>query len=102
MTNATLPDDVEKLSAELPLGVAPPPVDSERPGLHFYVTNSGSTKGSKLPGVQHVKNGASPATCVPRHADSGFIINCKGTDMSSASKRILRVPNLEPTSMTLS
>lgn len=33
MTNATLPDDVEELNAELPLGVAPA-VDDDTSDLH--------------------------------------------------------------------
>ena len=36
-----------------------------------------------------------PAICTLKNADRGFIRNCKGTDMSSASES--RAPNQEPT-----
>ena len=49
MSNARLPDDVEKLNAELVLGVAPP-VEDDTPDLNFYITKGRIEKWGDTPG----------------------------------------------------
>ena len=53
MSDATLPDDVEKLDAEMPLGVPPPPdVDPDTPDLNFYITKRRIDKLGETPGCR--------------------------------------------------
>ena len=95
MSDATLPDDVENLNAELPLGVPPPPVDPTTPDLNFYITGGRIDKWGETPGCRACIKRSKPGFLHTKACRERFYTKLQGDGYEFRSES--RAPNQEPT-----